>query len=130
MQNKMEQKNRTSTHEDVGSIPGLDQWFKGSPVAASCRWQMWLRSRLAVIPPVCPAVASASSCRSDLTPSLGTSMCHSYGPKKKDTHTHTHTHRKIVVVEVIHPMKFLILQILIWCKFYCLVVFICKSYIL
>ena len=42
-----------------------------------CRSQMWLGSGVAV------AVAKAGSCSSDLTPSLGTSKCHWWGPKKK-----------------------------------------------
>ena len=29
-------KNPTSIHEDVGWIPGLDQWVKGSSIARSC----------------------------------------------------------------------------------------------
>ena len=43
----------------------------------SCRSQTWLRSCVAV------AVVQASSCNSDSTPSLETSICHGYGPKKK-----------------------------------------------
>ena len=39
---------------------------------------MLLRSRVAV------AVVVASSCSSDLTPSLGTYICHRCGPKKKN----------------------------------------------
>ena len=42
-----------------------------------CRSQTWLGSWLAV------AVVKASSCSSDLTPSLGTSICHKFSPKKK-----------------------------------------------
>ena len=38
---------------------------------------MWLRSGVAV------AVASAGSCCSNQTPSLGTSICHGCGPTKK-----------------------------------------------
>ena len=37
---------------------------------------MWLGSGVAM------AVAYASGYSSDLTPSLGTSICHSFGPKK------------------------------------------------
>ena len=40
------------------------------------RPQMWLRSGVAM------AVAYARSCSSDLTPSLGTSICFGYGFKK------------------------------------------------
>ena len=44
-----------------------------------CRSQMQLGSRTAVA----VAVAWASSCSSDSIPSLGTSICPRYGPKKK-----------------------------------------------
>ena len=56
-------KNSTSIHGDVGSIPGLTQWVKGSGVAMSygvgCRcgsdlaW-LWLWCRLAAAALVCP----------------------------------------------------------------------------
>ena len=69
--------NPASIHEDTGSIPGLlselrilhchELW---------CRLQTWLGSHIVV------AVAQASSCSSDLTPSLGTSICHRCSPKK------------------------------------------------
>ena len=42
-----------------------------------CRLQMRLGSSVAV------AVAKASGCSSDSTPSLGTSMCHGCGPKEQ-----------------------------------------------
>ena len=48
---------------------------------------MQLRSSVAVA----VAVAEASGCSSDLTPSLGTSMCCRYGnKKKKNTVEYTH----------------------------------------
>ena len=43
-----------------------------------CWSQTWLRSGVAV------AVVEAGSCSSDSTPSLGTSICCGYGPKKTE----------------------------------------------
>ena len=40
------------------------------------------------------AEAQAGSCSSDLTLSLGTSICHRFSPKKTDRQTDTHTHTK------------------------------------
>ena len=54
-------KNPMSIHEDVGSIPGLS-------VGHRCGLDLTLQG---------------SSWSSDLTPSLGTSICHRCGPEKK-----------------------------------------------
>ena len=71
--------NPTSIHGEVGSIPGLDA-INGLRIQCChelrCRLQTWFRSYVAV------AIAQASSYSSDLTPSLGTSICHRCGPKK------------------------------------------------
>ena len=71
--------NLTGNQEVEGSIPGLAQcrlriWHC---CELWCRSQTWLVSRIAV------AVGQAGSCSSDLTPSLGTSICHGCCPKKQ-----------------------------------------------
>ena len=66
-------KNPTSIYEDVGPIPGLTQWIKVSSVAANYGVGHRCGSDLAV----------ASSCSSDSTLSLGTSICCGGNPKKK-----------------------------------------------
>ena len=68
--------NLTNIHEDTGSIPGSlselrirrcrELWYRS---------QTWLRSGMAVV------VAWTSGYSSNST-SLGTSMCHGYGPKR------------------------------------------------
>ena len=55
-------KNPTSVHEDAGLIPGPAQVVKDLVL-------LWL--------------LLFGSCSSDLTPSLGTSMCYTCSPKKK-----------------------------------------------
>ena len=44
--------------------------------------ELWCRSQIQVRSGVAVAVVQASSHSSDLTPSLGTSICHRCGPKK------------------------------------------------
>ena len=69
--------NPACIQEDVGSIPGLAQWVKDLRCHELwCRSQMRLGSALAV------AVVQATGYSSGLTPSLGTSICCGYGPKR------------------------------------------------
>ena len=88
--------NPNSIHEDVSLISGLTQWVKiWHCCDLWCSSQMLLGSRIAV------AMVQAGSYSSNWTPSLETSLCHTYTPKKRSNkqtkhlslfHTHTHTH--------------------------------------
>ena len=60
----------------LASLSGLRICYYCKPWHGS---QIWLRSRIAV------AVAYTVSCYSNVTPSLGTSICHRCSPKKKKT---------------------------------------------
>ena len=64
--------NLTWSHEDENLIPGLTQWIRHCR-EVWCRLQTWLGSGVAV------AVVQANSCSSNLTPSLGTYICHGLG---------------------------------------------------
>ena len=64
--------------QSMASLSGLRIWRSHE---LWCRSQKRLRPSVAVV--VAMAVAVASHWSSDLTPSLGTSICHRSGPKKK-----------------------------------------------
>ena len=68
----------TSIHEDVRSVPGL---LSGLMIWHCC--ELWCRLQLRLRSWVAVAVAMASSCGSDATSSLETSICLRCGPKKK-----------------------------------------------
>ena len=69
-------KNLTSIHEEVGLIPGLSQWIKGSSIAARCCVGCRCGLDLALLW-LCHMLAA------DLTLSRGTSRCHGCDPEKK-----------------------------------------------
>ena len=64
---------RLQIHRSLASISGL---------RIQCCSELWRRSQTWLGSGVAVAVASASSCSSKSTPSLGTSICHKCGPKK------------------------------------------------
>ena len=64
----------TSILEDAGSIPGLRIW--------RCQ-ELWCRSKMQLASHVAVAVAVASSCSSDLTPSLRNFIYCRCSPKKQ-----------------------------------------------
>ena len=72
--------NLTRVHEDAVLIPGLTQWVSTS-IAGSCGIGHRCSSDLVLVA-LAVAVANSSSC--DLTPSLGTSIRHGYGPKEQN----------------------------------------------
>ena len=61
----------------VRSLASLSGLRIGHCHELRCSLQTWLGSGMAM------AVAMASTCSSDWTPSLGTSVCCRFGPKKK-----------------------------------------------
>ena len=77
-----------------------------------CRLQMWLRSHIAV------AVVYDGSYSSNLTPSLGTSICHRCGPKKKKkSQSYKISHRDVMysIRNIINNIVIILYGDLPWC---------------
>ena len=66
-----------------------------------CRSNIWLGSGVAIA----MAVAYASSCSSDLTPSLGTSICQVWGPKKTNQFIIQSTVSEVSKLELVGQIK-------------------------
>ena len=73
--------NPTGIQEDVGSIPGLPQQVKDLALPCSCG--IGHRHGLDLV----LLWHRPSSCISDSTPILGTSICHGCAPKKKNIYS-------------------------------------------
>ena len=70
--------NRTRTPEDPDLIPDLTPW-----VGVQRCGELWCRLQMQLRSPVALVMAVPGRCSSDLTPSLGTSICLQCDPKKQ-----------------------------------------------
>ena len=75
--------NLTRNHEVAGSIPGLVQWVR-------CWHELWCRSQICLRSCVALLVVKASSCSSNSTLSLETSICHGTAQKEKKRNLFSH----------------------------------------
>ena len=68
--------------------PTRNHWVRSlaslSGLRIRCGRELWCRLQMRLGSGVAVALALAGSYSSDLTPSLGISVCHGCGPKKKD----------------------------------------------
>ena len=98
-------KQPASTRTQVGSLAsrrGSGFWRCSELL---CRSQTWLRSRFVV------AVVWAGSCRSDLTPSLGTSICYTYGPKQTNKKEFKKFQKVVITYAIYHVNHF---KVCVW----------------